>query len=157
MTQSQKPEPHVQSQSSGKIDYEHLEIPDALKQLGVDPKSGLSDAEAKTRLEKYGPNALAEKKISAFEMFGKFFWGPMPWMIEAAAIMSILVKDLIDFIIIMIMLLFNAVLGFWHEKQAAISPIPWFPAISFASGSETSCPPMSSCSKASISTLTSRR
>src|SRR6516162_1170438 len=119
MTQSQKPEPHVQSQSSGKIDYEHLEIPDALKQLGVDQKSGLSDAEAKKRLEKYGPNALAEKKVSAFQMFGKFFWGPMPWMIEAAAIMSILVKDLIDFIIIMIMLLFNAVLGFWHEKQAA--------------------------------------
>ena len=119
MTQSQKPEPHVQSQSSGKIDYEHVEIPDALKQLGVDQKSGLSDAEAKKRLEKYGPNALAEKKVSAFQMFGKFFWGPMPWMIEAAAIMSILVKDLVDFIIIMVLLLFNAVLGFWHERQAA--------------------------------------
>jgi H+-transporting ATPase len=122
MTQSQKPEPRVQSQSSGKIDYEHLGISEALKQLGVDPKSGLSDAEAKTRLEKYGPNALAEKKVSAFEMFGKFFWGPMPWMIEAAAIMSILVKDLIDFIIIMVMLLFNAVLGFWHERQARLCP-----------------------------------
>jgi H+-transporting ATPase len=119
MTQSQKPEPRAQSQSSGKIDYEHLEISDALKQLGVDPKSGLSDAEAKTRLEKYGPNALAEKKVSAFQMFGKFFWGPMPWMIEAAAIMSIFVRDLVDFIIIMVMLLFNAVLGFWHERHAA--------------------------------------
>jgi H+-transporting ATPase len=43
----------------------------------------------------------------------------MPWMIEAAAIMSIIVKDLVDFIIIIIMLLFNAVLGFWHERQAA--------------------------------------
>ena len=65
MAQSQRPELRVQSQSSGKIDYEHLQIPDALKQLGVDPKSGLSDAEAKKRLEKYGPNALAEKKVSA--------------------------------------------------------------------------------------------
>ena len=73
MSQSQKPGAQIQSQSSAKIDYEHLEIFDALKQLGVDPKSGLSDAEAKTRLEKYGPNALAEKKVSAFEMFGKFF------------------------------------------------------------------------------------
>jgi magnesium-transporting ATPase (P-type) len=74
-TQSQKSEAQVQSQSSGKIDYEHLQIPDALKQLGVDAKSGLSDAEAKKRLEKYGANALPEKKVSAFEMFGKFFWG----------------------------------------------------------------------------------
>ena len=65
MKQSQKPEPQAQSQSFGKIDYEHLEVSDALKQLGVDPKSGLSDAEAKKRLEKYGPNALAEKKVSA--------------------------------------------------------------------------------------------
>ena len=75
MTQSQKPEPQVQSQSSGKIDYEHLEVSDALRQLGVDPKTGLSDAEAKKRLEKYGPNALAEKKVSAFQMFGNSFGG----------------------------------------------------------------------------------
>ena len=36
-----------ESQSAGRTDYEHLEISDTLKQLGVDPKSGLSDAEAK--------------------------------------------------------------------------------------------------------------
>jgi len=52
-------------------------------------------------------------------MFGKFFWGPMPWMIEAAAVMSLLVKDWVDFFIILVLLLFNAVLGFWHERQAA--------------------------------------
>jgi len=50
MAQSQRPELQVQSQSSGKIDYEHLKASEALKQLGVDPKSGLSDAEAKKRL-----------------------------------------------------------------------------------------------------------
>jgi magnesium-transporting ATPase (P-type) len=72
-TQSQRSEAQVESQSSGKIDYEHLKIPDALKLLGVDPKTGLSDTEAKKRVEKYGPNALPEKKVSAFEMFGKFF------------------------------------------------------------------------------------
>ena len=43
----------------------------------------------------------------------------MPWMIEAAAIMSILVQDWVDFSIILVLLLFNAVLGFWHERQAA--------------------------------------
>jgi H+-transporting ATPase len=102
-----------------KIDYEHLSIADALQQLNVDPKIGLSDAEAKQRLEQYGPNALEEKKVSPLAMFGKFFWGPMPWMIEAAAVMSILVKDWVDFTIILVLLLFNAALGFWHERQAA--------------------------------------
>jgi len=43
----------------------------------------------------------------------------MPWMIEAAAIMSLLVKDYVDFIIILALLLFNGGLGFWQEHQAA--------------------------------------
>ena len=76
------------------LDYEKLTSSDVLKQLNVDLKTGLADAEAKQRLGTYGPNALEEKKVSALAMFGKFFWGPMPWMIEAAAVMSILVKDL---------------------------------------------------------------
>src|SRR6516162_5609304 len=52
-------------------------------------------------------------------MFGKFFWGPMPWMIEAAALTSIIVNDWLDFSIILALLLFNAGLGFWHERQAS--------------------------------------
>ena len=105
--------------TNAKIDFEHLSVPDVLKQLGVDPKAGLADTEAKQRLSQYGPNALEEKKKSPWAMFGKFFWGPMPWMIEAAAMMSLLVHDWVDFVIILVLLLFNAVLGFWHERQAA--------------------------------------
>jgi len=101
-----------------KTDYEKMPVPDALKQLGVDPKSGLSANEAEKRLAQYGPNALEEKKVSALAMFGKYFWGPMSWMIEAAALMSIFVGDWVDFAIIMVLLLFNAVLGFWNERQA---------------------------------------
>lgn len=57
-------------------------------------------------------------KVNPWAMFGKFFWGPMPWMIEAAALMSILVNDWVDFAIILVLLLFNAILGFGHERQA---------------------------------------
>jgi H+-transporting ATPase len=104
---------------STKPDFEHMPVTEALERLGVDPNTGLTDAEAKQRLSLYGPNALEEKKANPWAMFGKFFWGPMPWMIEAAAIMSILVNDWVDFLIIMVLLVFNAVLGFWHERQAA--------------------------------------
>ena len=100
-------------------EYEHMSVGDALKDLRVDPKTGLSAAEAAQRLAQCGPNALAEEKKNQWLIFGKYFWGPMPWMIEAAALMSIVVKDWVDFVIIMVLLLFNAVLGYWHERQAA--------------------------------------
>jgi H+-transporting ATPase len=89
-----------------------------LKQLGVDPHSGLTTQEAKARLAKYGPNALLEKKKSAWAAFMGYFWGPIPWMIEAAAILALLVGDWGDFTIISALLIFNAALGFWEEHEA---------------------------------------
>lgn len=104
---------------NAKTDFETLSVGEALEKLGVAPERGLSAQEAAARLAASGPNALDEKKVSQWQMFGKFFWGPMPWMIEAAAVMSIIVHDMVDFTIILALLLFNAILGFWHEKQAA--------------------------------------
>jgi H+-transporting ATPase len=102
-----------------KTDLEKMPVPDALKQLGVDPKAGLSADEAAKRLAQYGPNALEEKKKSEFTVLLGFFWGPIPWMIEAAALMALLVKDWGDFAIIMALLVFNAGLGFWEEHAAS--------------------------------------
>ncbi|MCI0335918.1 MAG: plasma-membrane proton-efflux P-type ATPase [Planctomycetes bacterium] len=94
-------------------------IDETLKQLGVDPKRGLTTAEAQSRLAKYGPNALAEEKKSDLAEFLGYFWGPIPWMIEAAALTALLVQDWGDFTIITGLLLFNAVLGFWEEHAAS--------------------------------------
>ena len=47
-----------------KPDFEKRPVPDALKELGVDPKTGLSADAAKQRLAQYGPKALEEKKKS---------------------------------------------------------------------------------------------
>jgi H+-transporting ATPase len=100
-------------------DLEHLTIPEVLKQLEADPKAGLSSAEAQKRLVQYGPNALEEKKKSELAVFLGFFWGPIPWMIEAAALMALLVRDWGDFTIITALLVFNAVLGFYEEHEAS--------------------------------------
>ncbi len=81
-------------------------------------RSGLTSSEAARRLGTYGPNALEEKKKSQLEVLLGFFWGPIPWMIEAAALMALLVGDYGDFAIISSLLLFNAALGFWEEHQA---------------------------------------
>ena len=96
-----------------------MSIEDALKTLSVDPAKGLTAAEATQRLGKYGPNALEEKKKSELAVFLGFFWGPIPWMIEAAALMALIVRDWGDFVIITALLVFNAVLGFWEQHEAS--------------------------------------
>ena len=80
---------------------------------------GLSQEEAQRRLEKYGPNALEETKFSPVLKFLSYFWGPIPWMIEVAAVLSAVVQHWVDLIIIAVLLIFNAVVGFWQEYQAA--------------------------------------
>jgi H+-transporting ATPase len=79
---------------------------------------GLSTADAKARLAKYGYNEIPEEKSNPLLKFLSYFWGPIPWMIEVAAILSVLVRHLEDFFIILALLLMNAGVGFWEEFQA---------------------------------------
>lgn len=81
--------------------------------------NGLTNVEARNRIAKYGPNALEEKKQSPLLNFLGYFWGPIPWMIEVAAILSAIVGHWVDLTIILVLLVFNAVVGFWQEHQAA--------------------------------------
>src|SRR5260370_20000833 len=94
-------------------------IAEILAKVGRDPKAGCNLAELQERLNKYGPNALVEEKKSALSAFVAYFWGPIPWMIEAAALMALIVRDWGDFTIIASLLLFNALLGFWEEHEAS--------------------------------------
>ena len=90
-----------------------------LGELQVDPAKGLASNEAAARLTKFGPNALEEEKESPLKKFAGYFWGPLPWMVEAPAVMALIIRDWVDFAIIMFMLIFNAVLGFWEESAAS--------------------------------------
>lgn len=94
-----------------------LDLDAVLSQLGAS-RNGLSAAEAQGRLAQYGYNELPEKKVSAFELLLSYFWGPMPWMIEAAIILCALVGDWVDFGIIGALLIGNALIGFFEEKSA---------------------------------------
>jgi len=81
-------------------------------------EKGLSAHEAKKRLTEYGPNEIKEEKTNLFLKFLSYFWGPIPWMIEVAVILSGAVKHWLDFFIILILLISNAIVGFWEEHQA---------------------------------------
>jgi H+-transporting ATPase len=79
---------------------------------------GLSASEANARLQQYGPNEIIEKKINPLIKFLGYFWGIIPWMIEAAAILSAILNRWDDFAIIFLLLLMNGVVGFWQENKA---------------------------------------
>jgi H+-transporting ATPase len=107
----------IKSKPGLEEDLKSLPLPELLSKLGSSP-DGLSQAEAQHRLAQYGYNEIAEKKINPFLKFLTYFWGPIPWMIEAAVILSALVRHWPDFFIILVLLLANAVVGFWEEYQA---------------------------------------
>jgi H+-transporting ATPase len=100
-----------------KEDLKSLPLPEVEKKLGSSPE-GLTQAEAQKRLAQYGPNEIEEKKTNPFLKFLTYFWGPIPWMIEAAVILSGIVRHWLDFFIILLLLFSNAVVGFWEEHQA---------------------------------------
>jgi len=100
-----------------KDDLKSLPIQDVEKRLGSSP-SGLTQVEAQKRLLQYGPNEIEEKKTNLLLKFLGYFWGPIPWMIEVAVVLSGVVRHWPDFFIILLLLVANAVVGFWEERQA---------------------------------------
>ncbi len=84
----------------------------------TDLARGLTAEEAAARLAQFGPNALPEKKVTLLDRLIRYFWGPIPWMIEAAAILSLVLRDWSDFVIITAMLLVNAGVSYWQEAKA---------------------------------------
>ncbi len=79
---------------------------------------GLTSAEAASRLATYGPNIIAEQHVSLLAKIANYFWGPIPWMIEIADGLSAAVGRWEDFGVITTMLLINACVGFFEEKNA---------------------------------------
>jgi H+-transporting ATPase len=101
----------------GGTNAKDLPLDEVKERLGFS-QGGLTKEEAKKRLTQYGYNELAAEKTNPYLKFLSSFWGPIPWMIEIAAILSALVQHWEDFFIILALLLVNAVVGFWEEYQA---------------------------------------
>ena len=109
--------PDAKGKPDAADDLKTLPIAEVEKRLESSP-DGLTGAEASKRLTKDGPNELPVKKTNALLKFLSYFWGPIPWMIEIAVILSGVVKHWPDFFIILVLLCSNAVVGFWEERSA---------------------------------------
>jgi H+-transporting ATPase len=105
------------SASIGAEEVGKLSLTELFKRLSSN-QNGLSTLEAEKRLQQFGFNEIPEKKGNPIIKFLGYFWGPIPWMIEAAVIVSAIIQHWIDFGIIFVLLMVNAVVGFWQERKA---------------------------------------
>ncbi len=96
-----------------------MKVTEILKQLSVDLEKGLSTEEAKQRLEKFGPNELAEgKKRTIWQMFFSQFTDFLIIILLAAAVISLLVGESVDAILIMAIVVLNAIISTIQESKA---------------------------------------
>ncbi|WKZ23450.1 MAG: HAD-IC family P-type ATPase [Candidatus Brocadiaceae baterium WH-1] len=89
-----------------------------IQKLGTS-EEGLSGEEAKARLQQYGPNKLAEEEaISRFRVFLHQFTNPLIYILIVAAVVTSLLQEYIETIVIMAVVMINAVIGYTQEFKA---------------------------------------
>ena len=80
--------------------------------------TGLTTEEARRRLEKFGPNAVPDTSVHPLRRALTQFWAPVPWMLEAAIVLEVVLGKYVEAAIIAVLLAFNAALGFFQEGRA---------------------------------------
>jgi len=83
-----------------------------------DLPSGLTSDEARLRLVKFGTNAMPDNALHPLHMAIEKFWAPVPWMLEAAIVLEVVLSKYVEAAIIAVLLVFNAALGFFQESRA---------------------------------------
>jgi H+-transporting ATPase len=101
----------------GTTEYKAMPIQDALRELGS-AHEGLSLAEVEKRLKTYGNNEVAARKKSPILEFLSRFWGPMPWLLELAIVLAVFLGHDLEAIIIAILIVTNAIIGFLHSRNS---------------------------------------
>ncbi|MCL4451695.1 MAG: HAD-IC family P-type ATPase, partial [Candidatus Thermoplasmatota archaeon] len=96
---------------------EKQDINEVLRQLDAS-KNGLNEEQVKARQSKYGFNTVEKEKESRLKKFLSKFWSPVPWMLEATAIISYALGKRVDTYIILALLLFNSLVSFFQESKA---------------------------------------
>ena len=97
--------------------YVGLTAEETIKLLST-ASDGLTETEARNRLDKYGMNTVQEERTNPVLKFLKKFWAPVPWMLEITAVVTFLMGKDVDTYIIISLLLFNGFIGFLQESKA---------------------------------------
>ncbi len=101
-----------------KIPHAHA-APSVLEALGSDPQRGLDSAEAQTRLARHGANRLPEARARrAWLRLALQFHNPLIYVLLAAAVLTLLLRDFTDSGVIVGVVIVNAIIGFVQEGKA---------------------------------------
>jgi len=84
----------------------------------IPPSTGLASDEAHRRIEKFGPNAVPDTALHPLRRAVSKLWAPVPWMLEAAILLEMVLGKYVEAAIIAVLLVFNAALGFFQEGRA---------------------------------------
>ena len=100
------------------MDYYKIPVKEVLSDLKTS-ENGLSETEAKARLQRYGYNEIEEKeRISPLKIFLSQFSSPLIWILMAAVVISIIIGEVVNALVISVILLINAAIGFVQEYKA---------------------------------------
>jgi len=102
-------------------DYPHSRTIESLAEALESSKEGLDDAAAKKNLSRYGPNEIREKKHNLFKLFLAQFASPLVYILVFAAILSFSLGKREEGLLILLIILINASIGFWQEVKALAS------------------------------------
>jgi H+-transporting ATPase len=81
-------------------------------------KSGLTTQEAQSRLETIGPNSMPNAAPHPLRRMIDKLWAPVPWMLEAAIVLQLVLHKVTEAAVIAFLLIFNAALGLFQEGKA---------------------------------------
>jgi H+-transporting ATPase len=82
------------------------------------PSSGLTAAEVLRRQAKFGQNTIPDTETSPWHRALGKFWAPIPWMLEGTIVLELVVAKYVESSIIAVLLVFNALLGYFQEGRA---------------------------------------
>lgn len=101
------------------MNYHSKDFTTVLKEQQVDPKTGLSDAEVQTRLQKFGPNTLPEgRKLTPIIIFLRQFKNPLVYILLVAGSVTLFLRELTDTAVIFLAVFLKAIVGFFQENKA---------------------------------------
>lgn len=101
------------------MNWHTQKIQELTQQLKTNPEKGLPENEALSRLKQYGPNQLEQKPgKSLLRMFAEQLNNALIYVLFAAVIVTVMLQEYIDAVIIIVVIAVNAVLGVYQEKKA---------------------------------------